>query len=710
MSVHDSIDNVFAKLGYAKAEGCCHGFTLRWLEAVLSDNETVFNGYVNSICENENTIVEQINEAKKKKGVNLTQQQSNALTIGAFYDSLKLYHSPEKHALLLNRPLNQNNIEELSYFASSEKVTERGGLKNLYSYPGIYTEQELQAYLDNLRLHIEQSNPAVEKPLGFILSSSNHTIGLVYQPQIGWLFMDINQFPAKNFLLNQTDLIAQHIIAGLKNNNKTPYTTFNSSIFTLSDTPNLEKLKKNFDFFKSKQCIDTTIEQREDDVNLAYIAAEHNHTDMLHELAKHKAYLNRKNAHGDTVAHIAAKYGNTEVIKLLKSKRFNFNQRNNNGDTPVFMAAQAGYTDVISKLHKYGADLNQADIEGATPAYASATENHAEIISKLHECNADLNKANNKGRTPAYSAARQGNVEAINTLGECDVDFNKADFKGKTPAFVAAKHNHVHVIKQLGLLKADLNQVNDKGETPAFIAAKKGNSEVIYKLFEYGADLDEADNKGRTPIYIAAKYGNTDVIKALGQCKADLNKAKKNGLTPAFAAALEGHTQVMVELFNQGVNINFAIRISPKKLKQLVNSEKADRLIDIFIKKHSNHTNKILSITPLDIATFMEHKELISYLKKNTQQNSLKKVENLSKKRELDILSDISNQPNYAQQGLFKTPRKRRKIVHGNNENLDPSKLSQTISTSLDCKFFQTCQSMPSKSENLNSCNGVHKL
>ncbi len=54
MNTHESVLNVFQKLGYTKTDGICHGVSLRWLESKLLKEEYEFNeriGYIPSTNE-----------------------------------------------------------------------------------------------------------------------------------------------------------------------------------------------------------------------------------------------------------------------------------------------------------------------------------------------------------------------------------------------------------------------------------------------------------------------------------------------------------------------------------------------------------------------------------------------------------------------------------------------------------------------------------
>lgn len=214
MSIHVSMINLLISLGYTRTPGCCHGFSLRWLEACLLGEEHVFKERIEAIDNAGYSLIHWINAAINKKGQNLTENDYKFLDILSFLDGLELYQSPHRHFSTFNTPLTQDDVDIISHVASSVDILSRGGLARVYSEPGIYTKNEIKDYLDGLGLVIENACVPSKEPLGIVLSSHNHTIALTYTPGKGWDFMDINQYPSKSFQINETNVLAEHIMMG----------------------------------------------------------------------------------------------------------------------------------------------------------------------------------------------------------------------------------------------------------------------------------------------------------------------------------------------------------------------------------------------------------------------------------------------------------------------------------------------------------------
>lgn len=384
MLIHSVILKVLLNLGYTDTPGCCHGFSIGWLEACLLDNEALFNQRIHSILEAGDGLVKPIEAVKQKKSENLTAKDKELLEILAFFDRLELYQSPYSHSSLFSAPLMQCDIEAISNFASSTAIQAAGGLAMIYSEPVIYTKTEMISYLNALGVLLEQSGTQIKKPFGIILNNYNHNISVTYTPGKGWNFMDINSYPSQFFNANQTSFLATRIMRGFQS--KGPHCAFNISVVTTGNHFNLMNLKETFNHFKKTHLITKDIALREDGgTGLAFIAAQHGHVLVIAELAQHKADFNQANNKGLTPAFIAAEFGHTPVITELAKHGVDFNKASNEGKTPAFIAAENGHTLVIAELVKIGVNFNATYTESVANLRQFAMNYGDKVITKMND-------------------------------------------------------------------------------------------------------------------------------------------------------------------------------------------------------------------------------------------------------------------------------------------------------------------------------------
>jgi hypothetical protein len=498
MSTHNSVIELFLKLGYTKIEGLCHGLAIRWLEACFLGEEGHYDARINRInklVSSKEDIVQLVNVLKAKKGKSLTKEDKELFDLLAFFDSVELYHSPGEHSALFNRSYKSASIDIISQsdFASSDKIRSKGGLAQIYSEPMILTTAELTKYLEDLG-KVLQKDGVAKDTFGVVLTSINHSIALNYKPNVGWGFMDINQYPAQFFKLdkpNAVKIIAEKIMSGFDFNKKGGPIAFNASVITTQNSASIPKLTQ-----KLKQFKETHI--------------------MTKELA-------------------------------LREKE---------GVGLALIAAQQGHVSVIADLGKYKADLNKA---GFTPAYVAATNGHVAVIEELAKHKADLNKADKEGCTPAYTAAAHGYFLVIAELAKHKADINKAQKDGYTPAYIAANNGHVSVIKELAKHKVDLNKVTGSGYTPAYIAAAKGHVSVLIELIRSGVDIKTPSRMADDALReLASPYGTGVVSRAEHFITQKLNRGNRSFLmTPSDIAVVMGHKEVIQILSKQVIQTYF---------------------------------------------------------------------------------------------------------------------------------------------------------
>jgi hypothetical protein len=201
MYAHHKLINIVEKLGYlgfnkADAVGICQGITMRWIEACLGHEEDIFNQRITRMLSTPD-LAGEIKRLQKKMHNNpqnrLTPDELDLLDMQAFVESVVIYHLPQQYRTLFNRPLSQDDTRLLSFFAASKQTEDSGGLVSVYSECGIYTQQEIQTYLDELAQAIDEAQCPAETNIGLRLTNHNHAIGLIYNTSSkSWALMNIN--------------------------------------------------------------------------------------------------------------------------------------------------------------------------------------------------------------------------------------------------------------------------------------------------------------------------------------------------------------------------------------------------------------------------------------------------------------------------------------------------------------------------------------
>ncbi|WP_133137949.1 ankyrin repeat domain-containing protein [Legionella rowbothamii] len=618
------------KFGHLSPESSCHGFAVRWLEAYLVGEEHLFENRVKEIYSYGLSLINQTLEIQDKTEEQLAEEDKKLLDIKAFCEYMELQQDPESYTSLFGRLLTQSDVESVSDIITSDAMRSRGGLHKIYSYPAMYTKEEVKLYFDKLGDVLDSStNTSSKERWGMIIGGFDHSVALSYTPGVGWKFMDIEQYPPLTFAKEETPSLAEEIANALIGEEPaSPYIGFNTAIFTTGDNELLAKVTTALDQLNDKLVLTEDILKREyNGYDLVYLAAQNEHIWVLIESLKYGLSLN-KNYDGYPLIYLATQYGNLEIIDFLCVNGIEVDTISA-GYTPLFLAARNGDVACISLLAKKVADINKGNCTtGATPVYIAAKKGHPLAITALEQLGADLCLGDNDGATPLHAAAIENHVEVIVTLIKLKVSPNIADDNGVTPLHVAAKKNNLEAIKVLINLGADPNLGNDDRRTPLHMAAQRNNIEAMVLLIKLGADPSLRDDKDHTPLHAAVLMDQGEAVATLAQFGVDLNTPLDNGSSPAFIAAQYGCIDALDQIIQSGVNVHSVCEITEENLRilalhcseKIATSEYSERIInnmEQFIKQHQCTTKKTLSITPYDIACIMEEEVLLCLFDNN---------------------------------------------------------------------------------------------
>lgn len=469
-------------IGYPDLNGgCCHGFSLRWLEACFLGEEEPFNRRMESIVTADEDLCATLNLVRKSDWKNTPDPCPEIFEILAFFDSLMLFQYPEKYYSVFSNALSQIDIEQIAGVASSDRIRSLEGLVKIYSQSGIYTAFELQNHLNAMSGSME----FFELPYGVygvLLSTLNHTVAMTYTRGRGWVFMDINQYPAKQLERFETQQLEKLIRKAFFVDEMTACVAFSASVYTIGVNQTfLSKFSQVFNQLE-KQVINAEIVNRNaSGLNLTALAVLHNDSELLTELVLHGADLSQLFQEGFSLPYIAASHGHTKILE---------------------------------KLDEYNADLEQKSVHGHHLVHAAASYGYEEVIQTAGNLGLNLAIQDNEGRTPLHFAAIQGHVSTVFKLVGYGVDLNSLDALGFSPLHHAVGYAHSQVVIVLIEAGADLNQFTSSGVTPVYIAVVHGYDHLLVELLKRGADFERSQSK-LTPVFIATLYNHLSVLQVL---------------------------------------------------------------------------------------------------------------------------------------------------------------------------------------------------
>lgn len=592
MDFHDDLIKISNALGYDKKLGFCHGFTLRWLEAVLLQQENIFYKRIEYILnEGAEKLSTEVNLAKAKKGINLTPEDRKNLEVLSFFDAIEIFQNPEVCSGMLGIEPNvhQNDIELVSALASSDQIQLLGALKKIYSQSFIFNKNKIEEYLEDLATVLDSIPNPTDAPYAFLLEDQTHTMGLSYYPKNGWGFLNINTYPVAYFSKKKTSLLARMIYQTYSTDSQKDV-PFNISLVTTGSDARIPTLIKSLDKLKMEHDLSVSLpDELEVGLFLRY-SAMFKHTSNIVHIAEQGVYLDDSDSYGDTAVHeaiyagdvysvfelgywgadltktnkkgrtpaaSAAKYGHAEIIALLGDFQIDLSLPASLGRSPAYYAAKFGKSLVLAELVKQGVDLNAPplDLENRLDLVA-AKFNHPAVIRELKKHNFDFNQLGINGYAPLHVAVINGSLEAFRTLLDEGAELNFPDENGETAIFFTIMSDRLDFIDELGRRGADFNRCNNYGNTPVMQACAVENVLVLKKLVIYGANLNYRTDDGDTAAHTVAESGCGIMISLLHEHHVALNEVNDAGETPATIAVIEDNIEVIIELGKAHVDFN----------------------------------------------------------------------------------------------------------------------------------------------------------
>ncbi|WP_419420486.1 ankyrin repeat domain-containing protein [Legionella sp. D16C41] len=582
--------------------GICFGFALRALEAGLIEELAQFdyrNDYVDS--KPVATLVNEIDLVRKKVSeqardttespLELNEQERMLLNILSFYDSLNLYQNVRNWCFLVGqKKLIQSHFEAMSTIASSDAILARGGLVTLYSEALIKDEAEIITYLTELEHELKRACIDNKAPIGFLLESEDHAVTLIYTPNVGWSYRDINQDPldveANDDPLdhaNNLSELAEVISMGFNFSTYeeiNAYTAFNIKLVLTKKDPRCNLLKDILTAFKHTHIVTEELaSRRANGINLLWLAAYFGHLSLVKELAGQGAEINLVDSDGDTPLLVALKNQYSEIASYLISIKANVNLANNNGITPLHMAVIKEYIKISKYLIQAGADLFLTTKKGNTPLSLAAKIDLAIVKSLIKyfveiKTAAALNlTATEYKSTLLHLETHNGYLEVVQGLIQSGADVNVQDCNGITPLFIAAFRNHLVIVKHLIEAGANLNLVSINGATPLYVAAEKGNIDVVKALLDAGADSRKPCTVSADKLAKLAETKPQHIQARIASLPRKTSTANTVVVTPYEIATIMGHTDVASEIAKRGRQLRLNAQLPNLSLFQLNNTQ-----------------------------------------------------------------------------------------------------------------------------------------
>ena len=339
-----------------------------------------------------------------------------------------------------------------------------------------------------------------------------------------------------------------------------------------------------------------------------FIAAQHNHKDMVKFLMKAQHNERTSDMNGVTPLMIAIKEGNIDIVdNLLDADSV---QEKDNEDKNVFHYAFQSRkpkelttilkdfihlnfsSDAIRKLMDF---LTDEDLNDDTPLHILARRNlemeeFKQIFERIQvadvlEC---LKEKNSSKETPLHMAAKHSKrsfEEAVLDLGEDDPKMEQLltekDENSNTPLHLATQSKRADASPLLKYVKTQtrepikyLNMKNIFGWTPFSGAVAIGDIEVVKQMLqglskeEKRSIVNQADFSNASPLHVAAKQGHVDVFNLLLQNGAEITRRGPNQQT-ALDVAIDADQRGIIQTVIKGEYWKEAFQVpstSPKGL------------------------------------------------------------------------------------------------------------------------------------------------
>lgn len=259
------------------------------------------------------------------------------------------------------------------------------------------------------------------------------------------------------------------------------------------------------------------------------------HLDVVKELIKAGADVNKGNSRKETPLMFASKNGQLKIVKTLLSAGADVNAKSASYSdstgprsyTALYFASKGGHLSIVKTLLAAGAKVNISGTE--SPLAAAASGGYLEIVKELQKAGAATSTVTHNrgcsGNDALAQAVGSGNVEVVKALIAGGANVNGAGCDHTPILKHAIFSKNIEIIKVLVKAGADVNRKSTDGVTGKNCSAMElayeiGNQEIIKILQGAGGKVDP---KNTSALLEASAHGQVEAVKELIAAGVDVN-------------------------------------------------------------------------------------------------------------------------------------------------------------------------------------------
>jgi ankyrin repeat protein len=152
---------------------------------------------------------------------------------------------------------------------------------------------------------------------------------------------------------------------------------------------------------------------------------------------------------GATLLTLAARQGRADIVRELLRRGAEVDRRGVNGHTPLTAAAQGGHDLIVRELLRQGADPERWNAQGQSPLHEAARQGQVRVLRTLLAAGSPISAWNKVGHAPLHAAAHTGHTAAVRALVEAGVPASALDEHGLNAVHAAAVNRHFDTVAWL---------------------------------------------------------------------------------------------------------------------------------------------------------------------------------------------------------------------------------------------------------------------
>lgn len=327
-----------------------------------------------------------------------------------------------------------------------------------------------------------------------------------------------------------------------------------------------------------------------------------------------KHNINIKDAKGRTALELAILGDNLEIVQFLVQNGGVVAPNNMYGWSAIHLAIKVGNLDIVKYLYE-NTKFNEHDKYGLT------LQNWAEKVGNEQIQNFFFDRNHNNNKTPLELAVESKNISSIKTLISKGAKFDIKSDLGYQIFNLAIDSRSISLIEYLTNKFLNLNSKQTLLEKIVQIHDKKINITKLAKTLIEKSDCTKIDNTIGQKLLIKAAYANDlDLVKALHDKGVKLGTKDLLGRTSLHHAIKAGAGKDLIEFLidNAGIDINACDKSGSTLMHWAVNSHHIPAIKLLQTKKADYFTPDYLGQTPLKLAEYYGHDDVIELLAENS--------------------------------------------------------------------------------------------